>query len=142
MRAVVLDREELARVTDHHHRRTVDLDRDQLPVAQLIALQNSRPSHARGGGEGRFPEGARSRAALQRPGEGQQPRLGHVLDRPADPLAAKAGVLQPAVRHVVDAPGRDVIDDHAADLQLVVRQQRALQVVGEDAALQAELRGR
>src|SRR5207247_2325873 len=50
------------------------------------------------------------RAASERPDDGEQARLGHVLDRPAESLATQARVLDPAVWHVVDPPGRHVVD--------------------------------
>ena len=43
---------------------------------------------------------------LLRLGEDHDPELGHVLDRPAQALAAEAGVLDAAVGHVVDPVGR------------------------------------
>ena len=109
VRAVVLDREELAGVADEDDRRAVDLDRDQLAVAQLVGAQDARVA-----GRGRVDHVAGVRR------ERQQPRLGHVLDAPAQPLASEAGVLDAAVGHRVGAPGRDVVDDDAADLELVV----------------------
>ena len=51
------------------------------------------------------------------------------LDRVADALAAEARVLHAAVGHVVDAEARHVVDDHAADLELVPGAQRVDEVV-------------
>src|SRR5207249_8062085 len=70
--------------------------------------------------------------------EDHDPQLGHVLDGPAQPLAALAGVLHTAVGHVIDAVGRDVVDDDPADLELVERLPGVREVVREHAGLQPE----
>ena len=70
----------------------------------------------------------------------EQLRLGHLLDRVARAFAADARVLHAAVRHVIDAPRRHVVDDDAADLEGVEGGQRVVQIVGEDAGLQAVAR--
>src|SRR4030042_3084748 len=45
---------------------------------------------------------------------GQEPQLAHLFHGVADALAADARFLHPAVGHVVDAEGRDVVEDDAA----------------------------
>ena len=77
---------------------------------------------------------------LRRAVDHQQAQLGHLLDRVARAFAAEARVLHAAVRHVVDAVGRDVVDEDAAGLDGVEREQGALEVRREDARLQAERR--
>src|SRR3546814_7941161 len=59
--------------------------------------------------------------------------------RETDALAAQPGILDPAIGHVVDAIGGDVVDDDAADLEIVPRRQHLVQVAGEEARLKAEL---
>ena len=67
------------------------------------------------------PLASRASGRSARLGQHHDPDLGHVLDRPAQALAAQAGVLDAAVGHVVDPVGRDVVDDDAADLELAER---------------------
>src|SRR4029079_2339156 len=47
VRAVVLHREELPGVAYQDDRGAVDLDRDQLPVTQLVTLDDARPADTR-----------------------------------------------------------------------------------------------
>src|SRR4029078_2880928 len=68
------------------------------------------------------------------------PDLGHVVHRVPQSLAPEPGILDPAVRHVVDPVGRDVVDHHTADLELRERTPGPGQVVGEDAGLETEHR--
>src|SRR3990172_9909531 len=75
---------------------------------------------------------------LSRLGQDHDPDLGHVLDRPAEALPAEAGILDPAVGHVVDPVGRDVVDDDAPDLELAEAPPGIGEVVREDAGLEAE----
>src|SRR4051812_28792552 len=70
------------------------------------------------------------------PRQHEQARLGHVLDRPAEPLASQAGVLDAAERHVVDPVGRSVVDDHSADVQALECAPGVVEVVGEEAGLE------
>src|SRR6186997_2603151 len=70
--------------------------------------------------------------------KGQQPRLRHVLDAPAQPFPTKARVLHPAVGHRIGAPGRDVVDDDPAHLELVMGKERVIERAGEDPALESE----
>src|ERR1041385_8388141 len=74
------------------------------------------------------------------PGQHHDPDLRHVLDGPAGALTPQPGVLDAAVRHVVDPVRRDVIDDHAADLEPVERSPGMVQIVREDPRLEAEHR--
>ena len=53
----------------------------------------------------------------------QRPRLGHLLDGVPDAFAAESGRLDAAVGKVVDAQGRGVVDDHAADLERLERRE-------------------
>src|SRR3546814_10700919 len=69
----------------------------------------------------------------------QIPDFAHVLHREADALAAEPRILDSAIGHVVDAVGGDVVDDDAADLQLVPCRQHLMQVAGEKAGLEPEL---
>src|SRR5687767_6657267 len=55
-----------------------------------------------------------------------------------DAFPAGAGVLDPAVGHLVGAVAGHVADDDAADVEGPVGAERGLQVVGEHAGLQAE----
>src|SRR3546814_1750160 len=66
----------------------------------------------------------------------QIPDFAHVLHREADALAAEPRILDSAIGHVVDAVGGDVVDDDAADLQLVPCRQHLMQVAGEKAGLE------
>src|SRR5580765_7018950 len=91
-------------------------------------------------GPDRTPAGWNSGRLLLRLGEDHDPDLGHVLDRPPKPLAAQPGILDTAVRHVIDPIGRDVVDDYAADLELGEGAPRVGQVVGEDPGLEPEHR--
>src|SRR5690606_23840143 len=70
----------------------------------------------------------------------QQPDLAHVLNGVLDALAAEAGILHPAVWHVVHAEAGHVAAHHAADLQPVPGAHGVVQAVGEHAGLQAEVR--
>ena len=54
------------------------------------------------------------------------------------PSRPEPGVLDAAVRHVVDPVGRDVVDDDTADLELVEGLPGVREVVGEDAGLESE----
>src|SRR3990172_7065698 len=81
-----------------------------------------------------------SRAALGRPGEDEDADLGHVLDGEAEALATEPRFLHPAVRHVIDPVGRDVVDDDPADLELVERMPGVAEIVGEHTRLEAERR--
>src|SRR5262249_6816654 len=71
--------------------------------------------------------------------EGQELELGHLLDRVAKALPPEARALDAAVRHVVDAEGRDVVDHQAADLDPVERCVDDADVVREEPGLEAEL---
>src|SRR4051812_7688633 len=81
--------------------------------------------------------GRRPASSLRR-GEDHDPELRHVLDRPAQPLATEPGVLDAAVRHVVDPVRRHVVDDDAADLERAERLPGVVEVVREDAGLEPE----
>src|SRR5690625_66075 len=71
--------------------------------------------------------------------EGEQLRLGHLLDREADALAAQAGALGTAEAHGVDAVVARVADYHPAVLELLAQPEGQRQVVGEHARLQAKV---
>src|ERR687891_1012635 len=70
--------------------------------------------------------------------EDHDPWLGHLLDRVPKPLAAIAGVLGPAVRHLVGPEGRHVVHDDPADSDLPVREHGPVDVAGEHPALEPE----
>src|SRR4051794_6845186 len=63
----------------------------------------------------------------------EQPRLGHLLDGVAEPLAAETRVLHSSERHVVDPVRRRVVDDNAADVQLLEGAPGVGEVVREEA---------
>src|SRR5690606_29732499 len=65
-----------------------------------------------------------------------EPGFGHLLDRVPGTLAAEPRIFHSAIGHVVDAVGGYVVHHDAADLDLVERMQRVLDVGGEDAGLQ------
>src|SRR4029077_17150623 len=71
-------------------------------------------------------------------GHHQYPDLGHVLDGVAHAFTSQAGVLDAPIGHVVDAVHGNVIDDHAADLEVLEGMPRMRQVVGEHARLESE----
>jgi hypothetical protein len=56
---------------------------------------------------------------LSRPIERQQFHLGHLFDGVAQTLTADAGVFDPAVGHMIDPEGGDIVDHQAADLDAV-----------------------
>ncbi len=56
-------------------------------------------------------------------------------------FATDAALLDPAIGHVVDAVGGHVVDDHAADVELLEGAPGMAQIVGEDPCLQAEAAG-
>src|SRR5262249_29653021 len=58
--------------------------------------------------------------------------------READPLAAEARLLDAAVWHVIDAPGRHVADHHAAHLEAIPRALRLVEIAREHARLESE----
>src|SRR5439155_14022691 len=61
--------------------------------------------------------------------------LGHLADRVARSLARVAGVLDPAVRHLVGAEGRSLLDRDPTELEPLGRAERAVQARREDARL-------
>ena len=70
---------------------------------------------------------------------GRHRQQGVVVHREPDALAADAGLLGAAVRHLVGAVGGHVADDDAADLQGTVGAEGGLEIVGEHARLEAVL---
>ena len=78
---------------------------------------------------------ARRTSALQR----DQPLLGQLAHRVGRALAGVARVLDAAVGHLVGAEGRDLVDQDAAELEAPAGLDRAADVAGEDAGLEAEL---
>src|SRR3954453_8560332 len=124
-----------------------DSERDSASRTPLVSSPgpektNSVPSDSRHSTSSEAavrPPGRRVTAArLLRPGEDHDPDLRHVVDRVAQSLATLARVLDAAVRHGVDPVRRHVVDDHAADVQLLEAPPRVAQLAGEDAGLEAE----
>src|SRR5690606_34928532 len=89
---------------------------------------------------GRHPARCAEPAAPRSAADHQQPQLAHVLDGVLHALASEAGILDPAVGHVVHAEAGHVADHHAADLEPVPGAHGMGQAVGEHAGLQAEVR--
>src|SRR5439155_25199847 len=70
--------------------------------------------------------------------ECQHLQLGHLFDRVANPFPSGAGVLDTAVRHVVDPERGDVVDHQTARLQPLERLVNEPLIVGEQPGLQPE----
>ena len=71
--------------------------------------------------------------------EDDEALLGQLAHRVGRAFAGVAGVLDAAVRHLVGAEGRRLVDGHAAELELAARRAaRAADVGGEDPRLEAE----
>ena len=62
--------------------------------------------------------------------------FGHFFDGVAEAFASEAGVLHPAVRHVVGAEGGNLVDQNRADLQITERLKGLLEILREHARLQ------
>src|SRR5215468_9380788 len=71
----------------------------------------------------------------------EEAELGHFLDGPARALAAEAAVAHAAVGHEIDPEGGGVVVDEAAHLDGLPGAQDRAQIVGEEAALEAEAGG-
>src|SRR5918996_2920123 len=99
------------------------------PTSRVTMASTNRPTTA-SSGSATVSEG--------NAGEDHDPGLGHLLHRVPEPLAAVAGVLGSAVRHLVGAEGRHVVDDHAADPDLPVGQHGPFDVASEHAGLEPE----
>ena len=56
-------------------------------------------------------------------------------------FASQAALFHSAVGHIVDAPGRYFVDDHATDLEGLEGAPGVIQIIGEDACLQPEAAG-
>src|SRR3546814_10842550 len=65
--------------------------------------------------------------------------FGHVFHREADAFAAKPGIFDTTIGHVVYAVGGDIVDDHASDIKPVPCIEHLEKIAGEDASLQSEL---
>src|SRR3990170_8557707 len=105
-------------------------------------VRASRPiGRSPGGASIRAPDQARSgpglSASLLRVSENHDPDLGHVLDSVADTLPPEARILHATVGHVVGPVGRHVVDDDAAHDELFEALPGVLEVIGEDAGLEA-----
>src|SRR3954470_5518648 len=66
--------------------------------------------------------------------------FGQLAHRVGRALARVAGVLDAAVGHLVGAEGRRLVDDHAAELELLGRAQGGVESRREDAGLEAVAR--
>src|SRR5215475_10964996 len=115
-------------------------------LATTALVTFSLPSaHARIGRCPKPPAGASSpppAGALSEIDAGQHhhANVGVVLHRAAQALAANAGTLLSAVRHLIRPVAGYVADDHTADSQSPMCRKRGLQVVREYASLEAVLR--
>jgi len=80
---------------------------------------------------------AESENALQTRGiDGEKARLGHFFYCVAEAFAAEARVFCAAVRHVVDAEGRNFSDHQAAYFESLEGARDAFEIAREDAGLQ------
>ena len=70
--------------------------------------------------------------------EGDQALLGELSDGVGGALAGVAGLLDPAVGHLVGAEGGHLVDEDAAELEPVAGLEGEAGVAGEDPGLEAE----
>ena len=74
------------------------------------------------------------------PPNDEQSEFGHVFDRVPWSFASESGVLHAAVRHVIDAIRRHIVDQQAAHLESLERRQGGLEPRREQSSLQAKRR--
>src|SRR3546814_8228609 len=68
----------------------------------------------------------------------QIPDFAHIFHREPDALTPETAVLHPAIGHVVDAVGGYVVDDDAADGEMVQSLQNFVQVASEEPRLRSD----
>src|SRR3546814_2988151 len=65
----------------------------------------------------------------------QVPDLAHIFHGEAHAFAAETRILDPAIGHVVDAVGGHIIDDDAANVEMIPRPQYLVDVACEQPCL-------